>query len=69
MMDLYYVKTPLYGVQAGRVERFAAHKALQYLKDGSIEAYDPQKHRGMPGAPQLAPIHEAAKDKRDQRGR
>lgn len=54
MMSLYYVKKPLFGVAAGRVERFAAHRAGTLLLDGSIEAYDEKnkRHREAPGSPE-----------------
>lgn len=55
MMALYYVKHDLYGVAAGRVERFAAHKAGQLLMEKSIEPYDPAEHAGKPGAPDRVP--------------
>jgi hypothetical protein len=59
MMQFYFVKKPLYGIQAGRVERFALHKAATFLLDGSIEPYDEKRHGKAPGAP--APeIREAA---------
>lgn len=51
MMQFYYVKRPLYGVAAGRVERFADHRALVLVRDGAIEPYDPKRHAGSPGAP------------------
>lgn len=50
-MALYYVKRDLYGVRAGQVERFAAHKAGAFLLAGDIEPYDEAKHAGKPGAP------------------
>lgn len=55
MMGLYYVKAPLWGVPAGRVERFAAHKAAPLVIDGAIEEYDPKRHAGRPGAPDQKP--------------
>jgi len=51
MMSLYYVKRDLFGVQAGRVERFAPHKAGAFLAEGFIEPYDEKKHGSKPGAP------------------
>jgi len=51
MMAFYFVKKPLYGIQAGRVERFALHKAAGFLQDGSIEPYDEKRHGKAPGAP------------------
>lgn len=64
MMAYYYVKTDLYGVQKGRVERFADHKAGSLVRDGSIEPYDPKRHGHYPGAPEpekkLEPIRAKA---------
>ena len=53
MMQHYFVKKDLYGVPAGRVERFAHHKAGALLIEGAIEPYDPKnkKHRDAPGSP------------------
>jgi hypothetical protein len=48
---LYYVKRDLFGLPAGRVERFAGCKAAPLLVDGAIEPFDPQKHGRAPGAP------------------
>lgn len=50
-MSYYYVKRDLYGIAAGRVERFTPHKAGALVVDGSIEPYDEQKHGKAPGAP------------------
>lgn len=50
MMAYYFVKGELYGVPRGCVERFAPHKAGQYLAEGKIEEFDDQKHRDKPGA-------------------
>ena len=51
MMAYYFVKKDLWGVKRGTVERFADHKALQFLREGSIEPYDAKKHAEKPGAP------------------
>jgi hypothetical protein len=48
---LYFVKKPLYGIVAGRVERFAPHKAGELIVNGSIEPFDRKKHGNAPGAP------------------
>lgn len=53
MMAYYYVKTDLYGIAAGHVERFAAHKASVLVQEGMIEPFDERKHAGVPGAPQM----------------
>jgi hypothetical protein len=45
MMSLYFVKRPLYGIEAGRVERFAHHAAGPLLSDGSIEAFNEKNGR------------------------
>lgn len=52
-MRYYYVKRPLYGIEAGRVERFAPSKSGPLMEDGAIEPYDPANntHRVAPGAP------------------
>lgn len=50
MMRYYYVKTNLFGVPAGQVERFADHRSGPLVADGSIEPFDPQKHGKKPGA-------------------
>jgi len=54
MQHLYYVKQDLYGVPAGRVERFAPNKAGQLVLEGAIEPYDEKKHGTAPGAPASA---------------
>ncbi len=51
MMQYYLVKKPLFGIAAGRVERFAPHKAGLFLLEGSIEPYDEKRHGRAPGAP------------------
>jgi len=51
MMRHYFVKKPLYGVDAGRVERFSIEKAARFLDEGALEPYDPKKHGHAPGAP------------------
>ncbi len=51
MEGLYFVKKPLYGIAAGRVERFAPHKAGELIVNGSIEPFDQKKHGKAPGAP------------------
>lgn len=56
-MGFYFVKRDLYGIKAGRVERFLNAKAAAYLVDGSIEPFDRQKHGKAPGAP--APVVDA----------
>lgn len=50
-MQLFYVKKDLFGLRAGRVERFAPHKAGAYLVEGMIEPYDEKKHANAPGSP------------------
>lgn len=57
MMKYYFVKRPLYGIEAGHVERFADHKAGALLMDESIEPYNHENntHRIAPGAPAEAP--------------
>jgi hypothetical protein len=59
MMQLYYVKSDLYGVPAGRVERFALHKAAPLVASGEIEPYDERKHGSKPGAPKQTADSEA----------
>lgn len=51
MNRYYYVRQALPGLPAGRVERFADHRALAFLRAGDIEEYQPTKHAGLPGAP------------------
>lgn len=51
-MQLYYVKSDLYGVARGRVERFADFKAGPLVLQGLIEPYDEKRHGDKPGAPQ-----------------
>lgn len=55
MMDLYFVKSDLPGLPAGRVERFSVVKAAIWLREGAIEPFDVKKHSSAPGAPRLAP--------------
>lgn len=50
-MQLYFVKRDLWGIKAGRIERFAPHKAGPLLVSGDIEPYDERKHGDKPGAP------------------
>lgn len=52
MQTYYLVKTDLFGIRRGTVERFAPHKAGALLQAGQIEPYDPKKHAGKPGAPE-----------------
>lgn len=64
MMHFYYVKADLFGVPRGRVERFADHKAAQFVREGAIEPYDERKHGKLPGAQDaraFAEAREAAK--------
>lgn len=53
MMASYYVKSPLPGLPAGRVERFEVGRAQVWLLDGAIEAFDPSnpKHAAAAGKP------------------
>lgn len=51
MMRLFYVRKPMFGIEPGRVERFAVHKTGAYLAEGFIEPYDEKKHGDKPGAP------------------
>lgn len=44
-MKLYYVKTDLFGVKAGTVERFADFAAGRHLAEGAIEPFDPKNGR------------------------
>lgn len=44
-MKLYYVKTDLYGVASGRVERFTDQAAGRHLAEGSIEPFDPKNSK------------------------
>lgn len=41
-MKYYYVKVDLFGIPAGRVERFTDQRAGHYVLDGSIEHFDPK---------------------------
>lgn len=50
-MKHYYVKVDLFGVPAGRVERFADYRAAHFLSEDAIEPYDEKKHGNKPGAP------------------
>lgn len=59
-MQMLYVKKDLFGIAAGRVERFAPHKAAALIADGSCEPYDDKKHAKAPGAP-AAPAVKAIK--------
>ena len=51
MMAYYFVKKDLWGVPRGSVERFADHKAAQFVREGAIEPYDERRHGDKPGAP------------------
>jgi hypothetical protein len=50
MMSYYFVKRDLYGIKAGRVERFNLAKVGLLMSEGSIEPYDEKKHGTKPGA-------------------
>ncbi len=50
MMGYYFVKRDLYGIKAGRVERFSPTKAAPLVLDGSLAPYDEKKHSDKPGA-------------------
>ncbi len=50
MMQFYYVKRDLFGIPAGRVERFSATKAGPLVIDGSLIPYDEKRHGGKPGS-------------------
>lgn len=50
MMSYYFVKRPLFGIAAGKVERFSDVAAGRLLLDGSLEPFDPRKHGRAPGA-------------------
>ncbi len=43
MMNRYFVKRPLFGIDAGRVERFHHSKAALLEAEGSIEPYDEKR--------------------------
>ena len=49
-MQYFYVKKDLWGVQAGRVERFSPTAAAPLVANGSLEPFDPKKHSDYPGA-------------------
>jgi len=62
---LYHVKKDLFGIKAGRIERFAPQKAGLLLIEGDIEPYDEKKHGHLPGAPKAiasAPSHKQIQD-------
>lgn len=61
MMTYYHVKTDLFGIKAGSVERFAAHKAGALVMDGSIEPYEEKRHGSLPGSPALIAKQAAAR--------
>jgi hypothetical protein len=50
MMQFYYVKRDLFGIPAGRVERFSTTKAGPLVIDGSLIPYDEKRHGGKPGS-------------------
>lgn len=51
MMRYYFVKSDLFGIKKGTIERFADHKAGQLIVAGKIEPYDEKKHGDGPGSP------------------
>lgn len=53
MMSLYYVKTDMHGVAAGRVEHFRSDRAA--MMPASLEAFDPQNKK-----------HAAAKERQER---
>lgn len=63
MMSYYYVKSPLFGIAAGKVERFSDVQAGRFLLEGSIEPFDPRKHRSAPGAECVPGVEPASQAK------
>jgi len=58
MMSYYFVKKPLFGIAAGRVERFGDAQAGRLMMDGSLEPYDAKRHGRAPGA-ECVPVVDA----------